>query len=158
MMSHKSPARRQDFEILCDSPSRDSQPLPDHREPAPSQPTPLRRLSIQQAQNRQLEQVRLGTGVHELNPVPYNPQWGAGPNNSQKHKRVGGRLTRPSIATNTFEVLNTIAKPESQTQSVSAISKVSDDAQRVLQLPGKGPLDFLSGSQTSAPMFANLLP
>ncbi|GAW13161.1 hypothetical protein ANO14919_025390 [Xylariales sp. No.14919] len=135
MMSHKSPARRQDFEILCDSPSRDSQPLLDHREPAPSQPTPLRRLSIQQAQNRQLEQVRLGTGVHELNPVSYNPQWGAVPNNSQEHKRVGGRLTRPSIAANTFEVLNTVAKPESRTQSVPATSKVSDDAQQVLQLP-----------------------
>ncbi|KAF2970450.1 hypothetical protein GQX73_g3142 [Xylaria multiplex] len=119
-MSQKSLARRQNFEILCDSPSLDNQPLPDHREPAPSQPRPLRRLSVSQAQNRQFEQVKLGTDVHELNPV---------------EKRVGGRLIRPCIAPNTFEVLNTVAKPESQTQSVPAAPKVPDDAQRVLQLP-----------------------
>ncbi|KAI0541684.1 hypothetical protein GGR58DRAFT_510750 [Xylaria digitata] len=120
MMSHKSLARRQNFEILCDSPSSDNQPLPDNREPPPSQSRPLRRLSVSQAQNRQFEQVRLGTDIHELNPV---------------EKRVGGRLIRPCIAANTFEVLNSVAKPESQTQSVPVAPKVPDDAQRVLQLP-----------------------
>ncbi|TGJ86757.1 hypothetical protein E0Z10_g1930 [Xylaria hypoxylon] len=135
MMSHKSLARGQNFEILCDSPLANNQPLPGHREPTPSQPGPLRHLSVSQGQNRQLEQVRLGTGVHELNPVSCNQQWGTIQKNSNKEKRVGGRLIRPSITANTFEVFDTAAKTELRTQSVPAASTVSDDAQEVLQLP-----------------------
>ncbi|KAI1428029.1 hypothetical protein F5Y12DRAFT_103320 [Xylaria sp. FL1777] len=134
MMSHISPSR-QSFEILCDSPPADSQSRQDHRGPTPSQSGPLRHLSVIQSQNRHFEQVRAGTGSHELNPVCCNPQWGAIQRNNNKEKRIGGRLKRPSITSSTFEVLDAVAKPESQTQSVPAASKVLDDAQRVLQLP-----------------------
>lgn len=140
-MSHKShkSSFRQGFEILCDSPAPDGQPLRycQERETAPSQSDPLRHLSISQAQNRQPEQARVGTGAHELNPVPYNSQLGIIQSDSSKNKekRTSSRLKRPSITSNTFEVLNTIAKPGSQIQSTTA----SDDAEQILQLPGITP-------------------
>ncbi|KAI0518203.1 hypothetical protein F5B22DRAFT_635306 [Xylaria bambusicola] len=130
-MSHKPSFRRQGFEILCDSPAPDSQPLRGHqeREPAPaSQLDPLCHLSISQSQNRQL-------GTHELNPVSYNSQWGITRKNSNKDKRTGGRLIRPSITPSTFEVLNAVAKPGSQIQTVPAASTAPDDTHRILQLP-----------------------
>ncbi|KAI1366088.1 hypothetical protein F5Y08DRAFT_155106 [Xylaria arbuscula] len=132
-MSHKS-SFRQGFEILCDSPAPDSQPLRDHqeREIAAHQSHPLRHLSVSQAQNRRPKQV-----AHELNPVPYNSQLGIiqRGNHKNKGKRTSGRLKRPSITSNTFEVLNTVAKSGSQIQSVSAASTASDNAEQILQLP-----------------------
>ncbi|KAI0458992.1 hypothetical protein F5B21DRAFT_458544 [Xylaria acuta] len=132
MMSHKP----QNFEILCDSHSAAGhQPLRDRREPVSPQSQPLRHLSISQSQNRQLDKDCVDTGLqgnHELRRVSCSPHLGVIQKNE---KRVGGRLTRPSITPNTFEVLNTVVEPESQIQSVAAASKLSDDADRVLQLP-----------------------
>ncbi|KAI1753845.1 hypothetical protein F4782DRAFT_495980 [Xylaria castorea] len=134
MMSHKS----QNFEILCDSRSTaGNQPPRDRRElvSPQSQSQPLRHLSTSQSQNRQLENDSVDTGIqriHELRRVSCNPHRGAIQKNE---KRVGGRLTRPSITSDTFEVLSTVAELESQTQNVPAASKISDDAQRILQLP-----------------------
>ncbi|KAI0432901.1 hypothetical protein F5Y09DRAFT_329375 [Xylaria sp. FL1042] len=140
MMSRKPPSR-QGFEILCDSPPAPNQSLRDHQGPAPSQSSqssqsgPLHHLSVSQSQNRHPHQVRAGTGAHEINPVCCNPQWSVVQKNSTQEKRIGGRFKRPSITSNTFEVLNAVAKPESGTQSVPTTSKLSDDAQRLLQLP-----------------------
>ncbi|KAI1275793.1 hypothetical protein F5Y07DRAFT_165792 [Xylaria sp. FL0933] len=143
MMSRKTPSRR-GFEILCDSPPAPNHSLRDHQGPAPSQspqspqsshPGPLHHLSVSQSQNHRPEQVHAGTAAHEINPVRCNPQWSVAQQNSNKEKRIGGRLKRPSITSKTFEVLNAVAKPESGTQSVPGASELSDDAQRVLQLP-----------------------
>ncbi|KAI8949515.1 hypothetical protein F4801DRAFT_399587 [Xylaria longipes] len=126
MMSHKS----QTFEILCDSrPAAGNQPLRDRRDSVSPQSQPLRHLPVSQSQNRQLEKNCVDIslqGIHELRRVSSNAHWGVIQKNE---KRMGGRLTRPSITPNTFEVLNTAAEPGSQTQSVAA------DAQRILQLP-----------------------
>ncbi|KAI0860479.1 hypothetical protein F4860DRAFT_479427 [Xylaria cubensis] len=132
MMSHKS----QNFEILCDSPSAaGNQPLRDRQESVSPQSQPLRHLSISQSQNRQLESSCVDNGIqriHELRRVSRNPHLGVIPKNE---KRVGGRLTRPSITPSTFEVLDTVAELESQTQNVAAASKLSGDTHRILQLP-----------------------
>lgn len=147
-MSHKPQA--QAFEILCDSRSAaGNQPLRDRRESVSPQSQPLRHLSVSQSQNRQPEKdcVDIGhRGISELRQVSCNSHWGAIQKNE---KRAGGRRTRPSITPNTFEVLDTVTVPESQTQSVAAASKLSDDAQRILQLPGTGALDFQSENETS---------
>ncbi|KAI1740665.1 hypothetical protein F4680DRAFT_418902 [Xylaria scruposa] len=132
MMSHKS----QNFEILCDSPSAaGNQPPRDRQESASPQSQPLRHLSISQSQNRQLENSFVDGGIqriHELRRVSRNPHLGVIQKNE---KRVGGRLTRPSLTPNTFEVLDTVPELESQTQDVAAASKLSGDAHRILQLP-----------------------
>ncbi|KAJ8131033.1 hypothetical protein O1611_g2587 [Lasiodiplodia mahajangana] len=107
-MSHKS----QNFEILCDSRS------PENQESAPPQSQPLRHLSISQSQNRQSEQGRKSAGIHELDQFSRNPHWGVIKKN-----------------TTTFEVLSTVDESESQSRSVSAESRVPDNAQQVLQLP-----------------------
>ncbi|KAI0485466.1 hypothetical protein F4859DRAFT_382853 [Xylaria cf. heliscus] len=136
MMSHKP--QTQTIEVLCDSHlAAGNQPLRDRRESVSPQSQPLRHLSVSQSQNRQLKKdcVDIGLqGVSELRRVSCSPHWGSFQKNE---KRVGGRLTRPSIAPNTFEVLNTVAEveSESQTQSVAAASKLSGNAQRILQLP-----------------------
>ncbi|KAI0556161.1 hypothetical protein F4679DRAFT_521378 [Xylaria curta] len=133
MMSHKS----QNFEILCDSPSAaGNQPPRDRQESVSPQSQPLRHLSVSQSQNRQLENSCVDDGIqriHELRRASRNPHLGVVQKNE---KRVGGRLTRPSITPNTFEVLDTVAELESQTQNVAAVtSKLSGDAHRILQLP-----------------------
>ncbi|KAI0441261.1 hypothetical protein F4803DRAFT_428718 [Xylaria telfairii] len=134
MMSHKPQTRP--FEVLCDSGSTaGNQPLRDRRESVSPQSQPLRHLSVSQSQNRQSERdcVDIGLrGPSELRRVSCNSHWGAIQKNE---KRVGGRRTRPSITPSTFEVLDTVAEPESQTQSIASASKLSDDAQRILQLP-----------------------
>ncbi|KAI0112121.1 hypothetical protein GGR51DRAFT_508118 [Nemania sp. FL0031] len=123
-MSHKS----QNFEILCDSRSKENQDF------APPQSQPLRHLSISQSQNRQAEQGRRSAGIHELDQFSRNPHWGVIKKNN-KESRIGGRLTRPSITATTFEVLSTVDESESQSRSVSAESRVPENAQQVLQLP-----------------------
>ncbi|KAJ2980754.1 hypothetical protein NUW58_g6865 [Xylaria curta] len=134
MMSHKSPYS-QGFEILCDPRSEENQPLGRHRDSVSARSQPLRRLSISQTQNRQLEKVRVGAGIHELDQVSFNPRWSAIQKNE---KRVGGRLTRPSITPTTFDVLSTVSESDSQTQSVPAASRASDNTQQILHLPADG--------------------
>ncbi|KAI3328064.1 hypothetical protein HD806DRAFT_349183 [Xylariaceae sp. AK1471] len=137
-MSHNSPSP-QSFEILCDSRSgEDDQSSQNHQESNPAQSQPLCHLSISQSQNRQLEQVPVGNDndTHQLNQVLSKPHWVAIQKNSnKKEKCIGGRLTRPSLASNTFEVLSTVSESESETQSATTASKVSDDAQQILQPP-----------------------
>lgn len=96
------------------------------------QTQPLRHLSISQSPIRQQEQARADSSSHEPDQTSRNPYWGVIKEN-KKEKRVGSRLTRPSITSNTFRVLDTIAEPESQTQSGST-PKVSDDAQPIVEL------------------------
>ncbi|KAI0200631.1 hypothetical protein F4808DRAFT_428570 [Astrocystis sublimbata] len=123
------------FEILCDSGSAvgGDLPLGDRRRSVSPQSQAFRQISISQSQNRQRVKDCVdtnGQGIHELRRVSCNTSSGA----TQKHeKRIGGRLTRPSITPSTFEVLNPVA--ESEPQTAAADPKLSADAQQILQLP-----------------------
>ncbi|KAI0401399.1 hypothetical protein F4802DRAFT_580628 [Xylaria palmicola] len=133
MMSHKPPSG-QNFEILCDSSLTDNPAIKDNPVAVSPQSQPLGHLSISQSQNRQLQTVGLGSSIRELGQVPRRPHWKVIQKNN-KEKCAGGRLTRPPIAFDTFEVLHSVTEPKSQTQSVDAASSALENAQRVLQLP-----------------------
>ncbi|GAP90986.1 putative carboxylesterase family protein [Rosellinia necatrix] len=132
-MSHKSPCR-QDIEIHCDSPSEDNLFSRDRRAGTPLLHQPLRQLSIVQSQNRQPEQDCTGSRNHEPSQVSVSPNQGSTKENNTKEKRAGSRLTRPSITSDTFNVLDTVVEAESQTESGPAISTLPDHTQQILKL------------------------
>ncbi|KAI1179647.1 hypothetical protein F4777DRAFT_440700 [Nemania sp. FL0916] len=131
-MSQKSPSRHK-FKILCDASSPDNGVSRHRREPASSSHRTLCDLSISQSQNRQSEQVPIDPGIHERKQLN-NTHWGVIKKNI-KERRVASRKARPSITSDTFEVLSTVAEPGSPNQSGPGHSRIPDDAKRVLQLP-----------------------
>ncbi|KAI5928307.1 hypothetical protein F4810DRAFT_188643 [Camillea tinctor] len=158
-MSRVTPSRAR-FEILSDSSSDDEQLCYEqlialkhqhhsrHRQQL--HPTILRDLSISHSQNRcssatssasdstietltnKLKRLHLGTTAHQLSRVEDTCNW------ADKHKKQpGSRLTRPPIAANTFDVLETVPEDESRGQSESAAPSVSDSSQHLLELPAE---------------------
>ncbi|KAI8624029.1 hypothetical protein F5Y19DRAFT_340453 [Xylariaceae sp. FL1651] len=133
-MSRKPPFQ-QSFEIFCDSSSGENDnSLRDYPVLTPTISKHLRHLSIFQSQNHQIQQIRAGAGIRELSKV-HNSHWDGPRKNTKKKNNTNGRLTRPPITSNTFEILETVPESESQAQPATTASSVSDDTQQVFQLP-----------------------
>ncbi|KAI1497390.1 hypothetical protein F5X99DRAFT_397059 [Biscogniauxia marginata] len=146
-MSRVTPSRAR-FEILSDSSSSDD----DHwcyenLTARANHSAILRDLSIPHSQNRRssagsasdstvdsvttdLRQLHIDTKTHQLSRVQDDFDWVG-----KQKKQPGSRLTRPSLAANTFEVLETVPEDESRGQSESAAPSVSDNSQHFLELP-----------------------
>ncbi|KAI1083885.1 hypothetical protein F5B20DRAFT_525858 [Whalleya microplaca] len=137
----RSHSSRLPFEILSDaSSSEDDNALRDYRLDA-NPYGPLRHLSVSHSQNHQsyagssptseLKRLHhISTEPVELNEIDPAADW-----NSIPIKQPGRRLKRPSIAANTFELLETVPEDESQLTSDTEIPRVSGVTQRYLELP-----------------------
>lgn len=104
---------------------------------------PLRSISVSKAQNRQskpspveslsveLKKFHIGE-PHEISRVDKRkPDC-----NFKSRAQSGSRLTRPQLATNTFEELETVFEDDCRDPSTPAAIGVSDDSQRYIELRG----------------------
>jgi hypothetical protein len=128
---------RQGFEVFCDSHATDGEKNDrDHLEPT-FHSEHLRPLSVSQSQNRKPKHANVHLETHELNQICRNPNPIATQKSGKKARRIGGgRLTRPSLTYNTFEVLNTVSESDPELQGATADSNALDDAQKILELSG----------------------
>ncbi|KAI0011739.1 hypothetical protein F4779DRAFT_177945 [Xylariaceae sp. FL0662B] len=128
------------FEIISDASSSEDDNSPHHHELKANPYSPLRQISVSNLQNRQpctassstaeLKWVQTSPEAHELDQVNSAPNW-----SSKPKKQAGSRLRRPSIAANTFELLETVPEDETQVSTETERPRVSGATQRYLELP-----------------------
>jgi hypothetical protein len=114
---------------------------------------PLRSISVSKAQNRQskpsaveslsveLKKFHIGE-PHEINQVDKRKS----DCNFKSRAQSGSRLTRPQLATNTFEALETVFEDDNRDPSTSAGPSVSDDSQRYIELRGTTQKPFVTST------------
>ncbi|KAL7623827.1 hypothetical protein AAE478_005383 [Parahypoxylon ruwenzoriense] len=152
------PQSRASFEILSDTSSGED----DHssHESPQLNDSYLHDLPISFLQNHQssasstptidsltteFKELHIETETQEPNQINRGPNW-----NTKLKNQGRRRLTRPAIAANTFEVLETVAEDESQHASESPATSVSNEAQHYLKLPGTNPPSLFQRSWVSS--------